>query len=943
MAPPSLKKMEGQTKEGIYASSNKSCKGKIHRNDLGLTLFPGSQTQREGEGECHSGSEETQQGRDFLKELNNGSKKEIVPRIGRYTLRGKVNQEVLLQARAPDHGQRGLDKSTRSRLGEITHIHELESDATAAFSSTRLSSPAVSSAASASKRKSSKSCTVTAVVSGEPLFSAHGDGGCKAIELAPSLFQTVGVKDVGFFGSARKGESDAEDNLDISRPHKRQRMDIYVPSEEIESVSATCIDRLKRVENVTERTWSRDVAVISSGQNGVMRSRSHGPTNEVVRLDTSLGCENHYREPRATSLPAPEAQARRLSISNFSHTSLDHPMVLSSNSDPSYMQYLTGQPASPDIQSSTAFGTSMLRTRSPIISRRSLQMPRYKASELRTADLSDTSSSEDYSDSRSHLESAQSDETIPEGRFESATATSSHDHHDVERDSESSDPPVLSALPENQSNLSEAFATASSNTTGLAQTQFTSSHSWQAQSSIDRTISSNDSSDGATTQASSQRLDTSLQHGIKTFPKQDAYQSPYALQPHVQEDQMTDSAIHDPNARDHFRTLTTGLSATVSHPSVYSTSQSPGASAMNPSTQLPPRLESGGMQNQQQCSNTQIPALSPHQELLYKTGTRVFANSEQSSSAYEEALNEGSTEERLSPRKEILLPPELIGPAKKAIDAVCPVLLERLHHADIVPRVLSFVKTFSLPDDAPFTADDVSPANLKDLNFKNQSLRERNADLIRERDKYRRAAGDWTTVDPTTGQTKGQTMSRELRHLRSELSKKKEEVEEFRKAWAEFDAARAATALTIDTSAAFTGALRSRTGHSLHTRRVGATMQSIQVASPSGSTVMSPAAGPTPPASQRVSIDLTEGTSPPSSISSAPLPSLGSNPAPSPEAARLHSTMKRKTYSWLPSEANHMAKKSKPAARGSQPSTPIEIDAASPVIDADAELEAELE
>jgi hypothetical protein len=53
--------------------------------------------------------------------------------------------------------------------------------------------------------------------------------------------------------------------------------------------------------------------------------------------------------------------------------------------------------------------------------------------------------------------------------------------------------------------------------------------------------------------------------------------------------------------------------------------------------------------------------------------------------------------------------------------------------------------------------------------------------------------------------------------------------------------------------------------------------------------------------------------------------------------------MKRKTYSWLPSESNHMVKKPKPAARGSQPSTPINIEVASPVIDADAELEAELE
>jgi hypothetical protein len=47
----------------------------------------------------------------------------------------------------------------------------------------------------------------------------------------PSPFQTV-EGDVGFSGGARQGESDAEDNLDVLRPHKRQKIDEYIPSEQ---------------------------------------------------------------------------------------------------------------------------------------------------------------------------------------------------------------------------------------------------------------------------------------------------------------------------------------------------------------------------------------------------------------------------------------------------------------------------------------------------------------------------------------------------------------------------------------------------------------------------------------------------------------------------------------------------------------------------------------
>jgi len=955
VAPPSLKKMEGQIKEGIYASSNNLCKGKIIRNDLGLTLFPGSQTQTEDEGDGHPGPEKTQQGRDFLKELSNGSKKGLLPSIGRYTLHGNVNQEVLLRARAPDHARTGLDKSTRPRLGETTHVPDSEAVATAVLRSTVCSSTVVpsavlASATSPSKRKSSKSCTVTAVVSEVPLFAACEDNGCKAVELAPSPFQTVEGEDVGFSGGARQGESDAEDNLDVLRPHKRQKIDEYIPSEQFGGFQDTCIDRSSVVVKATKQTWNGDVAVVSPGQKGVMRSRSHGPTNDVARIRISTSFENLYREPRSTSLPAPEVQPRRLSISNSLRIALDHSMVLSSNTESFHTQYPTGQPASSKIQTSTAFGTPVQPTRSPGMSRRSLQMPRSTASELRTVNLSDTSSPEDYFHSYSPFDSAQRDVAIPEGGFESAIATSSLDNHGAERFSEFWNPPVSSALPAHQGNLSEAFSTASSNTLRLAQTQFTTSPSWQAHNSTDQTISSSSTSDGATTQKSSRSLNDSLQHRINPLENQDDYQSPYAPQPHRPNDQvspqikMTDTtAIHGLHARDRLRTSTTGFATIVSQPSAYSTSQSPNASSMNTSTRLPSRSVSQGMQSGQQSSNSPMPLPSPHQQAVSKTGARVIANAELSSSGCEETSSEATTEELSSQRKEILLPPELVGPAKRAIDAVCPFLLERMHHADIVPRVLSFIKTFPLPDDAPFTAGDVSPANLMDLHHKNQSLIERNADLTKERDKYRRAAGDWTKVDPATGQTKGQTMSRELRRLRSELSKRTEEVEEFRKAWAEFDAARAASALIIDTSAVYAGAPLSRTSNSLHARRVGATMKSIQVPSRSGSMVPSAAAGPTPPASQRVSIDLTEGTPPPSSTSSAPPPSIPPPPASSPEAAALRTTMKRKTYSWLPSESNHMVKKPKPAARGSQPSTPINIEVASPVIDADAELEAELE
>ena len=63
MASLSFKKMESaQGKEGIYASLNKSNKGRITVHDLGLTLLPGSQIQTEGEHDLEAANSSNQYG-----------------------------------------------------------------------------------------------------------------------------------------------------------------------------------------------------------------------------------------------------------------------------------------------------------------------------------------------------------------------------------------------------------------------------------------------------------------------------------------------------------------------------------------------------------------------------------------------------------------------------------------------------------------------------------------------------------------------------------------------------------------------------------------------------------------------------------------------------------------------------------------------------------------
>lgn len=940
MAAPSLKTMESQTKEGIYASSNAPCNGKMNSSDLGLTLFPGLQIQREDEDQGHSWQGRIQEGR---------GKGGISLRNDGCRFR-EVGTEVASQKTPQSSARIGSAKEKISEVGGPKHVPELAELATDHSSDELLSSP------SHKELTRGESYPFDAPVSELSFQIPRLDVGCKAIELPRSPTLADDVEAVGFFLDVGRVQSSAEDNLDVLRPHKRPKIGDYVPLRNVEGLQEACVDRSKAVVEVRKRNLCGSSEV---GSSGVKRSRSHSPTNSVARFKTSASFKDLYPPPRSCSLPslsslhAQDSRLQRLNIPLDSSNLVDITTALSPRTELNSVHHRQYQPPDSVAQTSGAMDTYTQSMRSPQISNRFLQMTPSAAPEIFMANFPDTTYPGNYVDFWSPLESTEGHITLPTGDFGSAESTFSFDQQGADWLPQLSTDPASFSLSIHQNDLAEDINSINSNTMGSTRSPFTTFNNWQFPNTIDQTTSFSNLSNGVTTHIrNNPPINNSIERQFNTLVPRDSYKSPYAPKPYPTGEQSQPQiqsadliANNGSITEDRGGALTASSVSTGPHPFANLLPQSSYTSSTNTTSILCSRLYSQDMQSIRPSSDSPMAhPPSAHQTNAPTPMNRISGTSQQSSSGSSGTRAEVSTEQIRTSGKEILLPPELVIPAKRAIDTICPELLKRMHHGDIVPRVLSFIKTFSLPGDAPSATDEVSAADHSDLLQKNQSLLDRLASVGRERDKYRKAAHDWITVDPVTGNTKGQTVTRELRKIRAELSRRTEEVEQLKNAWKEFEAARAAAALTSNTSTIVRNASHGHTSNSQHGPPFVTTYHSIQSTSQGGSLAF-PTAAPTPPGSQRVSIDLTDDNPAQPSTSSALPAANPPHAAPSAGPAALRNTMKRKAYAWLPPGSNHMVKKAKPTPPGSQPSTPIELDLGAPAsdADADAELEAELE
>lgn len=968
MATPSLKKMDSGTQEGIYASLDTSHIDEVDSNDLGLTLLPGSQIQTEGDKQGHARADEVHCGEELLRELNNGSEKGVASRFGRSASCRAIHQDVCSQEKTGDRVEIEAEGNTGSKQDETTCAPCSSSTKTADGAGERARTEPHKASTSSNKPARSRSrywndlhVVQTCAYPVNVTVSSAVKGIDEKRENDPIHRFICGVEgeSVVLDGEARSSENDAEGSLDRLRPYKRQKTEEYLPFSLFHDLQDDLVEQLDLGVDIWKCGSSdENVRVLSTEASGTLRSRSHSPANDVVGVVCGTGSEPHYQPPpRLISTLALKTRSRRLDTPRSSGISSGHTIGQSARPERSHT------PLSTTPQASRVIATPALSPQNRATLRQSHEQSNFAAPSASIASLLVTPQTADSISGYSQPESALNEEfRIPE-RLPSATALPLHNHQEPTIFAE---PSVtinsLSSLPTHHSNSAKALHTVSLSTISPAQSPFTESFDKCNNNSIHGTTSLDNTADSTTIRSNDLPLETALPYRVGPLPCQEAYESPYA--PKSQRLQhllgpQTEERIIIPNIGYHIPMEHSTLEPAVtvaapapppgskhphSAPPIRSNTPSPRPIAqLRPAVRLKPSLS--------------MPSPPEPNQSVSKTGSPNGVSSQEDSAESDETSNDSSSEESPAPTERIPIPPRLVNAAKKGVHAITSVIISRIHHADIVPRVISFIETFpsssgppASPHDSLAPPSDACPADHKDLLYKNHSIFLRNQDLLqrntvirKERDRFKRAAREWATLDHESGLTKGQSMSREVRSLRSQLANKTAEAERLRKAWMDFETSRSTSHQWNYTSSMLSGAPPRRASSNGREPRVDVIWPDTGGFSGVYQKRSFPAAEPTPPASNRVSVDLTEGTSEPLSRlatpGSAPLPPL----PPSPAAAELRSTMKRKTYSWLPDKSNHMVQKPSPAARGSRPSTAIDLDVEGPAFDPEAELEAELE
>ena len=961
MASPSLKKMgEGGNQEGIYASSDASYVGEVNRTDLGLTLLPGSQIQTGCDKQGHPRQDNDHQEREFLRELENGSKKGNVPNSGEGTLCGRVQQDVCSQEKS----QIFVEIQPEVHTGPERHETNCVPVPSCMVAADRVGERARTEPRKASLLSNSpaRSCAldrkiadivyqygypVNVPVSELPSFAVKG---INEFGVRHGLTHSVEGDDVALVNDSGLSESDAEDGKDRVRSCKRQKTEEYLPSSLFDDLQDDLVEQLDSGVDLFKCGLSdEDVGAILTVGSRVLRSRSHNPANDVLSVTRGTGSEP---EPpsRLTSTPALETRSRRLSTPGSLGISSGLSLLLA-RPERSY------RPLSAPPQASRATSIPTLHIENRATSRQSHKQPNPRASSLPVANLGQATERADSFNTHSQPRCAVNEGLALPYRPPSTPALQSFDLQESERfPSASVTIGSLSELPPQQNRSGEALHAATLSTISVAQRPFTE-HSFNSKNnSIHLTTRLNNTADGTANQGDGQLLETRLSYRIGPLPRQEAYQSPYApksqrLQTLLGSQTEERRTIPNTGYRDPMEHSTPEVAMTDATTTTPSSSQHPRTAALLPSTTSFSGPISQPMPAVQSASDLSTPSLpAPNDKSASTTGSPERASSEQNASESDDTSSDSSSEGSPAPTERILVPPALINAAKKGLHAITSVILNRIHHDDIIPRVISFIRTFPTSDEKPNPPIDPCSSDDTDLLYKNhslslrnQSLLERNAILQRERDRFKRAAGEWATKDAESGITKGQLLSREVRSLRKQLAKKVAEVEDLRTARNEYEASRANSHQWNYSSTMRAGGPPSRDNGNGHEPRVDVIWQDTPAVPRGYESYLFPTAEPTPPVSKRVSIDLTEGAPDPSSTLATPQ-SAPAQPLPSsPAAAALRSTMKRKAYSWLPDKSNHMVKRPKLGARGSHPSTAIELDVEAPAFDPDAELEAELE
>ena len=966
--------------EGNYASSDTSSTGEINRTDLGLTLLPGSQIQRDDDEEWPSGQEKIHQEQELLIEPSNGCEKGLMVDFGECALRGKGNQDVETQEKDQAHALRELEDRVGPGVKETTFVPALGSSdrfstsrgpcgpepQTAVMLSTEEARPSTCSveaisfsspvSCSVGALASTVSCSVNVRVSDVLLTAAGNFNESKAIEPAQIPVDSVEGKAVGFFDSAKVTATSADDGSDDLHPCKRQKTDKDVPCSLTQDVETCFVTPLDLVENGSGRGWSaEDGGVNLSAAQNPQRSRSHNSANHVARAGDGPDSEPHGHSPRSTSSIASETGLRSLETPESSGVSLSHQQVHPLSCERSYSPVSTPQPLPSHTEPSDANCASVLHGESPAMSYQPFEPFDLTASTPPTVCFPESFTQGGQIDSTSQPERARNEEEVHFESLASATATSSVARQATEEEfiASISDNPLL-ALPTYLGDWTDTINTADSNMPSLTQNPFADSFNWPTSNSIDDIFAPNNTLDEIFAQAYDQPVDTTLPSQAEPLRSQEAYQSPYDPQSRRLEELLnsqTKEKINSPiiRFRNPFERTTAESITTGVHSTAYNPLQVPHRSGATSNTMPQSRSYSEYTHAAQSDPHLFMPSRpSPYQKAAPAAKSRVTGTSVQISSEADETSSESTSggsasAGSLPPAERFHLAPELVNTAKKGLHAITSVVIERIHNTDLIPRVVSFIKTFPLSGNAPPLTSGGSSADCMDLLYKNQSLLERNAELKNKCDNMRKATRKWTTKDPGTGLTKGQSTNLELRRLRAQLAEKTDEAERWRTAYIELDASRTASYPRHATFPVQADVPHGYNGGSQHNMHISTAMQTIETHLQHRESAPFSASFPTPPVSQRVSIDLTEGTPQPPRTYSAPQPSLPQYAAPPPEAAALRATMKRKAYSWLPNKSNHMVKKPRPAAPGTKSSMPIELDAAGPAFDAEAELEAELE
>ncbi len=974
--------MESPTKEGIYASSESPHKDELNEIGLGLTLLPGSQIQKVGDGQGQAWPDNIDQERDVHKELCNGNDKGTGFKHGGCVLREKEDQNLRRQGK--DH----IDLQTEaeeSRHREGTDIpKDPPAESTPVSSGAGIIDPRTVSALftesafpetqsdSALLREPTLSrCSSEDGPACASSFSSFKTGG-SGVPLQPakvispsSRFKRLELGSDSLFDEVRARAITilARDDSDAPRLHDTQKIDEDLRRYGDSSLREIVVGRSDEKVGAKRRLSDGDVGRLVSAVNGTLMSRGHRWADDVVRATHDTGFENPRQPPQPQISHASRTLPRRFSAPSSSSFLLGRKLIGESAREVRSSETLAQVilPASIEISRPAC----LIRSNEANISRssESSQFPSSTACEVSIPNFSDTTGFDELSNSLWQFEDCEVElndlltkpQSAPDGAFIEYEAN--------EISSGASIPTVLPLeFSTHQINTSEAANTGGFNTATSAQAPFTESYCWPPDVPIDDLCHSESSVAINNTQVDDKLVETIPRLQTNQLPiREEPYQSPYVpcsgrLEKLMRSSIQTEDCNHQPtpSATDTSETTNPKMTVPNSLSPLSTLSQVPHASTLGSYTLQPSTISSWQSQSVQPPPNLPVsPTSLPDRGVDLSPGSHQPGTSAEAISDSSDTSSDESDEEAVPPAQKLRVTAEHMAQSKKGLHAIASELVQRMHHTDIVPRALRFIKSYSLPNEPLSSATIIPSAEHAKLQRKYDRLREQHAKIKKDHDRYKRAADQWTITDPTTGLTKGRAMSREMKSLRTVLAKKTAEVEGLRRAWGEFEAARFASNRKNDISTKSVTAFHSNSSNSqqssvsvqsaagVFTGRNSAPVQHACPTPPISQRSSIQHGCPTPPTSQRVSVDLTNDPPQLSTISTPPSTLL--QQVSSIDAAALRAHMKRKAYSWLPDNANHMAKRSKPAAAGSQPAMPIEIDDAGSAFDADAELEAEIE